>query len=94
MFDVRDLFTIFDLSCTLLRKRFNTIKSLQISWHLFPVPIYGGPRDSCVGVPCGRETWEEIWKLVGSMEGLKTLHVDIVAWDFGSRGFDSQLDLL
>jgi hypothetical protein len=53
-----------------------------MSRPLFAVPIYDNPMGSyCVGVPCDRETWEETWKLVGSMEGLKILRVDILTWD-------------
>jgi hypothetical protein len=65
-----------------------------MSWPLFAVPIYGNPMGSyCVGVPCDREAWEETWKLVGCMEGLKILRVDILTWDCVG-GFGSQLKLL
>lgn len=50
--------------------------------------------NNCVGIPCDRGTWEETWRLVGSMEGLKILCVDIVTWDCGVSGFGSTLKIL
>jgi hypothetical protein len=57
--------------------------------------MYGGHiGNNCVGVPCDRETWEETWKLVGSMDGLKILRVDIVTWGCGASGFGCTLKML
>ncbi|OCK76747.1 hypothetical protein K432DRAFT_385189 [Lepidopterella palustris CBS 459.81] len=83
-FSINDLDCLRHLKSTILPARFSTIRHLQIvctlhwpRWDALPQQLIGNP----LFPPHDEASWDEAWKIIGSLEKLKSLVVSLTYFD-------------
>ena len=71
IFDFKNVSTMILLSKTVLNYRLNTITVLHMSWW------YTDRIEQNSSPPHNEKTWEECWRVVATMKGLRELRITI-----------------
>lgn len=79
-FSFHDLDCIRYFSASILPKRFDIIRSLDVQWH-FRWPSYNTLAQRLLATtmypPHDEASWEDCWRIIASMKGLKKIQVSI-----------------
>ncbi|MCJ1394375.1 hypothetical protein MMC18_007253 [Xylographa bjoerkii] len=84
-FYTRQADSIVHLSQTVLPHRLDLITSLHI-YRCFPSALYESPENRGQLAPYDEATWEETWRIIADMKGLRVLRVTLFEfWRLRSR---------
>ncbi|KAF2203696.1 hypothetical protein GQ43DRAFT_438617 [Delitschia confertaspora ATCC 74209] len=86
VFSFQDLDCLRHFSATVLPKRFNLVKKLDIEWYM-TWPIYDPTaqqlllNNPALYPPYDEATWEETWRIIANLPSLKFLRVSLLYYD-------------
>lgn len=85
LFSFADPNCIRHLSATILPSRLNSIKSISIDWyfywHIYDDFTQQMFSERFLYPPHDEATWEDMWRIIASMKGLKSLKIELSYFD-------------